>query len=94
MERQKKTRKLTLTGIMIALGTVLSFVPIWQMPLGGTVTLLSMIPIVCLTVLYGMKWGFYSCFIYSVLQLIIGVIKNAVRIQYGIELQEEIRYLY
>lgn len=78
MERQSTTHRLTLTGIMIALGTALSFIEIWHMPLGGSVTLLSMVPIICLTVFYGTKWGFCSCFIYSLIQLAIGLVKNGI----------------
>jgi thiamine transporter len=54
---------------MIALATVLSLIKIYQLPLGGSVTLLSMLPIVYLSVSYGLGWGFFSAFIYSLIQL-------------------------
>ncbi|MEG2003569.1 MAG: energy-coupled thiamine transporter ThiT, partial [Clostridia bacterium] len=41
----KKTRILTECALMIALSTILSFLVIWEAPLGGSVTVLSMIPI-------------------------------------------------
>lgn len=74
MERGKNmqktsTRKLVLTAIMIALATVLSLIKVWQMPLGGSVTLLSMLPIAVLSIKYGTKWGLFSAFVYSLAQI-------------------------
>ncbi len=53
---------------MIALATVLSLIKIYTLPLGGSITLLSMLPIVFLSVSYGMGWGFFSAFAYSLIQ--------------------------
>ena len=39
------------------------------MPLGGSVTLLSMLPIVLLSIKYGPKWGLFSAFFYSLVQI-------------------------
>ena len=36
------------SAIMIALATVLSLVKLWEMPLGGSITLLSMLPVTAL----------------------------------------------
>ena len=38
-------KRMVLTAVLIGLGTALSLVKIWQMPLGGSITLLSMLPI-------------------------------------------------
>ncbi|MBR7131909.1 MAG: energy-coupled thiamine transporter ThiT [Clostridia bacterium] len=64
---------LTLSAIMVALGTVLSLIKIIKMPLGGSVTLLSMLPIVMISVMLGVKWGLGSAFVYSLLQLFLGI---------------------
>lgn len=58
---------------MIALASVLSLIKIVHMPLGGSVTLLSCLPIVLLSVMYGVKWGLASSFMYSLIQLIFGI---------------------
>lgn len=63
------TKKLTVSAIMIALATVLSIIKVWEMPLGGSITLLSMLPICLLSIIYGVKWGLVSAFVYSVIQL-------------------------
>ncbi len=62
-------KKLTVCAVLIALATALSFVTIWEMPFGGSVTLLSMLPIVLIPILYGTGWGMVSAFLYSVIQL-------------------------
>ncbi len=61
-------------AILVALSTVLSTVcKIWESPLGGSVTLLSMLPIMLISMRHGLKWGFGSAFVYSVIQLITGL---------------------
>ena len=74
MEMSKKyVYKLTLSAIFVALATVLSLIKVVKMPLGGSVTLLSMLPIVMISVMLGLKWGFGSAFVYSLIQLILGI---------------------
>ena len=66
------TRKLAETAIMIALGTVLSMIKI-DMPMGGGMTICSMLPLVFISFRYGWKWGGFAAFVYSVLQLFLGL---------------------
>lgn len=67
--RNTKIRMLVESAVMIALGYVLSTIPIMQMPFGGKVTLLSMLPIVLIAVKNGPAWGFATAFCYSLTQL-------------------------
>ena len=69
-----KTKKLTLSSIMIALGAVLSMIKIWNMPWGGSITLLSMLPIILVSVKFGVKRGLFVSFIYSLVQLFFGIV--------------------
>ena len=73
MEQNKKVHTLVECAILVAMSVVLSLVPIWQMPLGGKVTLVSMLPVCMISVRHGMKWGLGSAFVYSVFQLILGI---------------------
>lgn len=66
------TRKLAETAIMIALGTVLSMFKI-DLPMGGGLTICSMLPLIIISFRYGWKWGGFSAFVYSVLQLFLGL---------------------
>ena len=66
------TRRLTDTAIMIALGTVLSLFKI-DLPFGGGVTICSMLPLVIISYRYGWKWGTLAGFVYSLIQLMLGL---------------------
>ena len=67
-----KTKKLTLAGMLIALATVLSFIKIFDMPYGGSVTAGSMVPIIVFSMMSDAKWGITQAVVYSVLQLLLG----------------------
>ena len=69
---RKYIEKLAMTAIMIALAFVLSYVQIWKMPFGGSVTLFSMLPIFFISIKYGIGWGLGASFIYAWLQIIQG----------------------
>ena len=60
-------------AIMIALGTVLSMLPLVEMPYGGSITVASMLPLVILSYRHGAKYGLLSGGIYAVLQLLLGL---------------------
>ncbi len=68
--RNQNLRILAQCAILVAIGTVLSFSP-FEMPLGGTITFGSMIPICLIGLMHGPKWGFGSTFVYSVIQLLV-----------------------
>lgn len=62
-------KRLVLTAVLIGLATALSLIKIWQMPLGGSITLLSMLPIALISIEYGVKWGMTGAFVYSLIQM-------------------------
>lgn len=70
MKEQIKT--LAFCAIALALSIVLSFIKIIQLPLGGAVTLLSMLPILCVSCKFGIKWGLLTGFCYSWFQILQG----------------------
>ena len=67
------TKQLVVSALMIAIASVLSMLKLFELPFGGTVTVASMVPVVLLGYIYGTRWGLFSAFIYSVLQLVLGV---------------------
>lgn len=73
MKKTKKTNLLKLTecAIMLALATVLSFIKIIQMPMGGAVTLCSMLPIMLIGIKYGNVTGGLVGLMYALLQLVL-----------------------
>lgn len=60
---------LTALATVLALLSMLS--PI-QLPFGGSVTFASMVPIVLIGYMFGIKWGLASSFVYAVIQMILG----------------------
>ncbi len=74
MENKQKTiHILAESAIMVALATVLSMLKIWQSPYGGSVTVLSMAPIILLSLRRGVKVGLAAGFVYSLVQLLQGL---------------------
>jgi len=67
-----KTKKLVTSAMLLAFATILSLIRIIQFPFGGSVTLVSMMPIIILTYMYGCKWGLFASFVFSLLQLATG----------------------
>lgn len=49
------TRALAFAGITVSLSFALSYVKLWEMPQGGSVTLFSMLPIMLFSYVYGAK---------------------------------------
>lgn len=68
---QTRTRILVECGLMIAVGTVLAQIKIFEMPYGGSVTLLSMLPFVLISLRHGVKWGLATGFVNSLLQMLL-----------------------
>ena len=64
-----KTRKLTLSAVMIAMSAVLSMVKVYDLPLGGSITLLSMLPVCVIAICYGTGWGIFCSILYACLQI-------------------------
>ncbi len=70
----KNTKVLVEGAIMIALATVLSFIRIIKLPWGGSITLLSMLPITLYSIRRGLKAGMVVSFLFSLVQLGQGII--------------------
>lgn len=68
-----KIVKLVLGGVLVALGTVLSFITVFHLPQGGSITLCSMLPVMLFGFICGPKWGLSAGFTYGVLQLLFGL---------------------
>lgn len=67
------TRILAECSIMVALSAILSVLVIYPAPLGGSVTLFSMAPVLVIGFRHGVKWGMASAFAYSLTQLMLGM---------------------
>ncbi len=78
MNTTLKTQRMTLSSVMLALSTVLAvvceFIPFLNLPFGGGFTVASMLPIVIVSYMYGIKWGLFTSFTYSVIQILMSLI--------------------
>jgi thiamine transporter len=57
-------------ALAMVLAMVCALIPFLNLPFGGGFTVASMLPIVIISYMYGMKWGFFSAAIYSVIQMV------------------------
>ena len=70
-KRAFSAREISFAAMAIALGTVASMIKIFNMPMGGSVTLLSMLFIVLVGNWYGIGMGLSAAFAYGILQLLL-----------------------
>ena len=71
-QRTSRLHLLTESAIMIALATVLSMIKVYQAPYGGSITLLSMAPLIVLAMRRGTKVGLAAAFVRSLICLLLG----------------------
>ena len=83
---QIKTKRLTESAMLLAMAIVLevvskAFIP--EMPFGGQVTLVSMLPVVLISYRHGVKWGLVSGFCYALIEMALGAKTVAAAFQPG-----------
>ncbi len=69
----KMTVRLTESAVMLALATVLSLIPLAELPYGGSITACSMLPLVVLAYRHGTEWGLLSGLVHGMLQMFLGM---------------------
>lgn len=69
--RKLSTKQLAFCAMGMALALVTSNLKIWKMPMGGSVTLLSMLFISLIGYWYGLRTGILTAVAYGLLQLIV-----------------------
>ena len=76
--KKTNTTRLTTSAMMLAMATVLAivcaYIPFLNLPFGGGFTVASMLPIVLIAYMYGVKWGFFVSFTYSLIQIIMDLL--------------------
>ncbi|MDE6558019.1 MAG: energy-coupled thiamine transporter ThiT [Clostridia bacterium] len=64
------TKSISYAAICIALSFALSYVKMFSMPQGGSVTLASLLPLMLYSYMFGVRKGVFAGFIYGVLQCV------------------------
>lgn len=67
---RQNLRALVESSLLIAVGFALSWITVLELPQGGSVTPLSMLPILLIGLRHGPKWGLGSGFVYACLQML------------------------
>lgn len=72
---RNKTRRLTESAMLITVAIVLEliskqFIP--EFAFGGQITFVSMLPVILISYRHGVKWGLFSAFVYSLLEMVLG----------------------
>lgn len=73
---QTKTKRITESAMLLALAIILELVAklvIPEMPFGGQITLVSMLPVVLISYRHGVKWGFLASIGYAIIEMMIGM---------------------
>ncbi len=81
-----KVKRLTESAMLLAVAIVLelvskTFIP--EMPFGGQVTVVSMLPVVLISYRHGVKWGLVSGVAYALLEMALGAKTVAAAFQPG-----------
>ena len=83
---QTKTKRITESAMLIAVAIVLELVSkmfIPEMPFGGQVTLVSMLPVVLFSYRHGVKWGLVAGLAYAMIEMLLGAKTVAAAFQPG-----------
>ena len=70
-----KTKRITESAMLLAIAIVLELLSktlIPEMPFGGQLTVVSMLPVVLISYRHGVKWGIFSGVVYAVLEMALG----------------------
>ena len=81
-----KTRKITESAMLLAVAIVLELISkmlIPEMPFGGQITLVSMLPVVLISYRHGVKWGLVAGGAYALLEMALGAKTVAAAFQPG-----------
>ena len=72
MTKRTNTKAMVESALLIALGIVLAQIKIFQMPYGGSVTLVSSLPFILISYRHGIRWGLTAGITNGCLQMLTG----------------------
>ncbi len=71
-KKYSNTQILVECAVLIAVGTVLAQIKLFELPNGGSVTVFSLVPFILISFRHGTKWGLLAGFANSLLQMALG----------------------
>jgi len=70
---KEKILTIVTAGLCVALSVVLSEIKLFEMPMGGSVTAASCLPLVVFGMAFGPVWGMVAAVVYAIIQIILGM---------------------
>lgn len=70
---KEKILTIVTAGVCVALSVVLSNIKLFEMPMGGSVTAASCLPLIVFAMAFGPVWGIVASLVYAVIQTILGM---------------------
>lgn len=64
------SRTISYAAVCVAMSFALSYIKLWEMPQGGSITLASLLPLMIYSYMFGVRKGVFAGFIYGLLQAI------------------------
>ncbi|MFV0412330.1 MAG: energy-coupled thiamine transporter ThiT [Oscillospiraceae bacterium] len=71
--QMSRTAILVEAALMVALSFVLSLIPFFELPWGGSITCFSTLPIILVSLRHSSKWGLATATVYGFLQMLQGI---------------------
>ncbi|MCL2249326.1 MAG: energy-coupled thiamine transporter ThiT [Oscillospiraceae bacterium] len=68
--RSRELRALVESALLVGIGFALSYIRFTIMPQGGSVTAVSMLPLLMIGLRHGLKWGLMGAIVYAGLQML------------------------
>lgn len=93
MKTVSKTRILVEGALMIAASVVLSFIRVYTLPNGGSLSLVPLLPLLMMAYRHGVKWGAFTCFVRGLIALLISFYAPPVRSLYALTMEVLLDYL-
>lgn len=72
MKKKLNTKELVIASLSIGLSQILSYIKIFEMPQGGSITAASMVPIILFSLIFGVRKGLLAATVYGFLQFLLG----------------------
>ena len=73
MRSKNSIQALVESAILIAMTVALSMVVLFKMPMGGSVTLFAMVPLIIISLRWGVGWGVGAGLTYGIINMIMGL---------------------
>jgi len=74
------SKRITVSAILIAISAVIyivcGFIPFLNFSFGGTITIASLLPIIIISYMYGVKWGLLASLTYSILRVLLSIMQG------------------